>query len=121
MHLHDKTVQESSSDCGKYFAYALKEKAAQNRVPDGFEHPGRFWGVWGFRPEWAGALLTQEEFVTLRRTFSKWQKSKGSTYRPKVRGRFSGSWYLTDDRSGFLVVAQLVRAVEGRDLLPLLT
>jgi hypothetical protein len=128
------SVQESSSDCGRYFAYVLKEKEVQNSVPDGFEDPGRFWGIWGFRPEWSGVLLSRDEYVQLRRTIIKWQKSKGFVrdaeghlwrkaghYAPKVRGRFTSTWYLTDDRSGFLVLAQLVRALPGRDLLPLLT
>jgi len=39
------------SKCIRYFAYAFKGgDDYQNRVPDGFERVGRFWGVWGSSP-----------------------------------------------------------------------
>ena len=133
-HRHERTVMVSTSDCSKYFAYALREKQGQNRVPEGFDNPGRFWGIWGYKPEWSGALLTRAEYVELRRTLVKWQRSKAyvadelghltrsaNAYTPKARGRLTSTWYLTDTNRGFLVVADLVRAVPGRDLLPLLT
>ena len=70
-------VVESTSDCARYFAYMLKEKGRQNTVPEGFGDAGRFWGVWGYRAEWHGALLSEDEFVTLRRTVRAWERSKG--------------------------------------------
>jgi hypothetical protein len=110
-------VQEAVSDCSRYMAYALKEKDSQNDVPPEFTNPGRFWGIWGFRPEWCGALLTEKEFVSLRRVVSAWSRSKGR--RVNVRSRYQGSWYLTDNPNGGLVLAQLVRVLD-RDVRPLL-
>jgi hypothetical protein len=110
-------VQLAVTDCARYFSYALNEKGYQEQVPAGFVNCGRFWGIWGFRPEWAGALLTEGEYITLRRTARAWSRSKGRDVRPG--SRWAGSWYLTDNPRGAFVLMQIVRVLD-RDVSALL-
>jgi hypothetical protein len=122
-------VELSTSDCAKYFSYMLKEKGYQNAVPNGetvwvegrgevvrpvMTNPGRFWGVWGYKSEFKGVLLTRAEFVALNRTLRAWERSKRFvvegghvTLRPgsrKRRRKGDGSnWFLMPPGSGPLI------------------
>lgn len=113
-------VEVAKSDCAGYFAYATayKSKEYQNVVPAHVFESGRFWGIWGFRPEWVGALLDRGEFVELRRTLRKWAKSRGRYHGRK--SRIASEWYLTDDGKG-LALVQLVRVLGLGDRCPSFT
>lgn len=105
-------VQVAETDCGRYFAYGVKStgsKEYQNQVPEGFENVGRFWGAWNVRPEWRGVLISDSDFVDLRRRMCAWSKSRGG-YVPR-RSRLQGAWMLTEGRSAALVLAQLGRGL----------
>jgi hypothetical protein len=110
-------AQVADTDCGRYFAYGVKSsgsKEYQNRVPEGFENVGRFWGAWNIKPEWRGAEISADDFVELRRRVCAWSKSRGG-YVPR-RSRLQGAWFLTEGRSAALVLCQLARglpSVEG--------
>jgi hypothetical protein len=109
-------VDVARSDCAGYFAYATagKAKEYQNEVPTHVFDAGRFWGIWRFRPEWAGVLLSRGEFVTLRRTLRAWARSRGRYHSRKAR--LLSEWYLTDDGHG-LALLQLARVLDDPDVL----
>lgn len=90
-------VEVARTDCARYFAYSLKEKGFQDKVPDWLYRPGRIWGVWRKGADPRGVLLSQAEWIELRRTLRKWQRSRGM--KSSRRGRFSGEWYLSEPGS----------------------
>jgi hypothetical protein len=66
-------VQVPYTDTAKYLTYALK--GSQDVTPEGFDSPGRVWGVWGLRPEWSGVRLPRPAFVELRRRTRRWART----------------------------------------------
>jgi hypothetical protein len=105
-------VDVASSDCAGYFAYSSKStgsKAYQDRVPEGYEGAGRVWGIWRYRPEWAGREVGAVEYVELRRRFRRWAKS--ATGFEGRGGRMVGEWYHTPGRSARGVLADLSRGL----------
>jgi len=70
-------------------AYVLKEmglgakKKYQNEVPEWFQKPGRFWGLWGLKPEWEEVPATASEAVQVRRCLRRFLSSKGYKFRQR--------------------------------------
>jgi hypothetical protein len=85
-------------------------KGYQNEVPDDVVNPGRFWGFWNLAPEWDEVDLGPGEYVEARRLLRAWAKSK----RRKVRrngGRVQGCWFRTYRKPGYLLRADILRAL----------
>jgi hypothetical protein len=119
-------VQLSVSDGARYFAYMLKEKEDQNTVPEGVTNCGRFWGVWGYKVEFDGALLTQEEYETLNRVLCEWERLEGRgpgspksrLKEPRRDDSYVSNWFLTDPGDATRLY-QLLKCLD-RDLVPVL-
>ena len=77
---------------GAYIAAYTVSKSAkeyQHKLPAGFVHPGRWWGLWGIAPRWEEIEITREEFFAIRRRMVRLLKSRGIKY--KRRG-VNGMW-----------------------------
>lgn len=74
-----------------YGMWATKEY--QNRAPDGFA-PGRWWGVWGMRPQWREVEITEQEFYRVRRVLVRLAKARGR--RTRLRREWQGVWQRGD-------------------------
>lgn len=77
---------------GAYIAAYTVSKSAkeyQHKLPAGFVHPGRWWGLWGIAPRWEEVEITREEFFAIRRRMVRLLKSRGIQY--KRRG-VNGMW-----------------------------
>ncbi|HEV3214027.1 MAG TPA: hypothetical protein VGZ03_11595 [Acidimicrobiales bacterium] len=110
-------VQVARSNLAAYFAGYVgshaKSKAYQHRVPEGFEEVGRFWGLWGMRPQWSVELVGAREWIELRRMLYSLGRSKARAEGRCVRrrrGRVQGEWHRYDGVSATLLIAQLRRA-----------
>jgi len=97
------TLGQNAGKIGEYFARhgAKGWKSYQNRLPEGFTSPGRWWGVWGksagFAPvEEEHEFLGLEEYFDFRRaTWALQRKNRG---RPARKGgRHKGAWTLSVD------------------------
>lgn len=99
-----------------YLGGTRTAKEYQHRVPEGFESVGRFWGLRNVSPEWNQLRLTEAEFFALRRLVRKWVRANLGRQRVSTASRVQGEWYgLGEGKSGTLVLAQLLRALPGRD------
>jgi hypothetical protein len=100
---HGVKVEEWIGNPGRYVAaYTVRDsrKEYQHRVPAGWQHPGRFWGMWGLRAERAVSDLELGRYVGLRRTLRRYQRSRGRTM--NVRG-LTGAWVaLESDADRFV-------------------
>ena len=96
-------------------AYVLKKgpKEYQHRLPEGFERPGRWWGLWGMSPQWTEVELDPSEFFRMRRRFRRLSRSRGVKLR--VRGR-SGAWIAMRGEAGFSAVRDVAWLVRPEDL-----
>jgi hypothetical protein len=89
-------------------------KAYQHEVPAGFENVGRFWGLWGVRPQWQGQSLSAREFVQLRRILYKLEAAIATSQHrttKRRRGRIQSEWHRWDDISGTLLVDRVMRSL----------
>lgn len=82
--------------------YVLKEmgvssKLYQSEVPAWFTKPGRFWGLWGLKPDWQTVSEDYGEAVHVRRTVMRFIRSKG--YRYRVRRGCDGVTGVFSERS----------------------
>lgn len=100
-----------------YFAgYTSKgSKEYQNRLPDG-EVPGRWWGLWGLKPEWTYQSLSRRQFFRLRRYLMALRRSRTKGSRVKVTGKkyrvkpprgTNGTWAYGDmDVNGLVALSR---------------
>lgn len=81
--------KQGGPDLARYFvAYAdAGRKAYQHVLPDGWESPGRWWGINGARPAWSLRPLPYPQFVQLRRVLRRVYKARC--------GRAVRTWGLT--------------------------
>ncbi len=79
-----------------YLSRKSKAKEYQNRVPDGFSDPGRFWGaIGGFAPEWSDDQpLKPRQFVRVRRLLLKLLQSRNRRRRLRSRSGTSGMFVV---------------------------
>lgn len=71
---------------GKGYLQKGAEGEYQNQVPEGFERPGRFWGIIGdFRPHMQVASISSRRAVKLRRLMVRYLKSRGVVRKPGGR------------------------------------
>jgi hypothetical protein len=92
-----------------YVGFSKGSKEYQHSVPEGFEHVGRFWGLWKLAPEWKTEMLYRDEFVQLRRLTRAWCKSQ-KFYSGRC-GRMQSEWLHVRDTSALLLVHQLSRGL----------
>jgi hypothetical protein len=99
---------------GSFVGYALKymrkgrDKEYQHRVPEGFTHVGRWWGLVGLRVRWIEIPLSAREFFALRRLMIRSRNTvRRRKSRLRVRGRYAGLWMWTR-RNGKARTRQLV-------------
>ena len=87
---------------GRYFAkYGTKfDKARQNETPPDFEAPGRFWGLWGIRPDWQQVEVTREAWIKANRILRKYRIRRGKI--KASRSSMQGRWVAGGLRSGDL-------------------
>jgi len=107
---------------GGYFAgYGSKgTKEYQNAPHPDYLNPGRVWGLWGIRPNWAEVEITGQQFVAVKRVISRlrrsWERSRGQKpsaegrYKVRHRGVLAGGWVAGGPRSGALAT-QISRGV----------
>jgi len=112
-------VLESYSPAAYFSGYIGKSRGSkeyQHRVPDGFEKVGRFWGLWGMRPQWETRSVSATEWVQLRRALYSLDRAtcakRGSRARRR-RGRIQGEWHRWDDLSGTLLVERILGNITG--------
>lgn len=91
------SAARSARKLAGYFAKhnAKHSKHFQNEVPEGFEHCGRFWGVWGMTPQVVSIEVDTQSFVELRRLLLRAQRVRGRKRR--APSRLIGLWSLVHD------------------------
>jgi hypothetical protein len=96
---------------GDPISYMLKyvskgRKEYQHEVPEWYEGVGRWWGLWGLKPEWDQHKIGFEEYVAIRRVLMRLVASKSKRNR-KRRGGFSGVWLSSKVNGDEMAVALL--------------
>ncbi len=99
---HLKAGTRVESWRGPLVRYALKymrksrDKEYQHRVPDGYVHVGRWWGLVGLKVEWTEVPLSERQFFVARRLMKKSrEKVRWRRRRLRVLGRYAGMWMWT--------------------------
>lgn len=80
-----------------YFAWYARKgtKGYQNTAPDG-QVPGRWWGLWGLKPEWTSSTISLRQFVRLRRYLVALRRSRAKGYRVRKPHGLNGLWTYGD-------------------------
>ncbi len=82
-------------------------KSEQNEVPDGWEDVGRFWGVWGLKPDVERVELNRADYHQVCRVLRRLQRAARKGRKIKARGGEAGLWTLAGD--GRKIGVQLAR------------
>ncbi|MFP7706550.1 hypothetical protein [Trueperella sp. LYQ141] len=70
-------------------------KAYQNRVPEGWENVGRFWGYWGLKPACAETAIDKATSTYLARMCRKMAERKGRRFGTRASG--SAGYIITSE------------------------
>lgn len=83
-------------------------KGYQNDVPTAFEDVGRFWGVWGLRPDVEAVELTRADYVQVVRMLRKLRRAaRSNARRVSAQGGEAGLWTLCSN--GWHIGTQVAR------------
>jgi len=125
--VHRQAGTSVNSWCGSPVRYVRKymakgSKEYQHEVPEWFESVGRWWGLWGVRPQWRQVDISVESFYRIRRILRGLLRARARDvyvrarakgrrvrmWRPCVRGWFSGVWaVVSSGESGESVAMRL--------------
>lgn len=88
------SVEEWEGSPARYMAAYVRKcaKEYQHKVPEGYRNVGRWWGMWGVKPEWKEVEVKEDVFWRARRVLAKIRRARGSWC--VVRGRYSGMWVV---------------------------
>lgn len=94
-HLHAGTSCDwwATGKAPVYFAgYSAKaSKEYQNKAPEG-SLPGRWWGLWGVKPDWKERRVTVRQFVRLRRYLKGLRQARNRGRRVRSPQGLRGTW-----------------------------
>lgn len=87
----------SDKSPASYFAGygSQSSKEYQQEAPTGTK-PGRYWGIWGIKPQWVEVELPRSAWIRLRRTIRRVRESRrlkdGRRVKLRRKGSLAGGW-----------------------------
>jgi hypothetical protein len=107
-------VQSVWGNIAGYFAkYVSKGKDYQHQVPEAWGTAGRWWGVWGLRPDWQEITVPVEDWMRARRVFRRalngTPTSPGKLAHPRAADwRVAGLWIMSREEDAWARCVELL-------------
>lgn len=96
-------VRSKLGVAGYLAGYLTKRKVEQHEVPEGW-WTGRWWGMWGVKPQWSEQEVSLQSFLKIRRVVMGLRRSRKrhSKRRVKVHRLLAGTWTWSERPEAFM-------------------